>query len=337
MGKISMMRQYWVSIQDKAQWNELLSLNQAHQLAHTYDYNYAMHKATRADIFLYAALSDEFSCVCPFSIRQKTQEDGRDIHTPYGFSGLAFDGFCQDFNSERKRFLASQGYICGYMQFHPSLVHDENLKLDTLSVGKTGFCIPLKGEFKDIISRFSSDHRQRYRRWLKEDYMVKHDENKQQIDTFVRLYQNALKTRQAASVYDFGYEAWSLLIKHRDAYLFYVEENGAIEAAALFFSYNKVADYYMTATTENGKKHTRGLICHALQFFKEKGDKELFLGCGVHEGDALHTFKQRFGAVATPTSFIKEIYNPVAYDTICEKYCVNPVTNMGYFPAYWAV
>lgn len=331
-----MIKHHWIPLANMNKWNEMLALNHCHQLAHTYDYNQAIQSVTGEDIYLYAATSDNFSCVCPYAIRQKSHDDPADIHTPYGFSGLAIDGVYPGFHDLRKKYLADKGYICGYMLQHPCL----SIKSDELPVGllpgKSGFTINLLEDYETIISKFSSDHRQRYRRWLKDGFEVSWDESKNQIERFIDLYERGLDARGASSVYDFGKIAWSKLIKHPSAYLFFVEEDGIATAAALFFSYNRFVDYYMTATTPGGKKHTRGLICHAIQFFKSRGDHVLFLGCGIHENDALHNYKLRFGGVSSSTYSVREIYNQEMYDIMCMKYVSNAAPITGFFPKYWA-
>lgn len=331
-----MITQYWVSIEDKQRWNELVALNQHHQLAHTFDYNDAMYQASGEAIYLYAAVGQDFNCVCPYAVRQKKQGDALDVHTPYGFSGLAIDGYYENFHVERKQFMAEQGFVCGYMLQHPQLIANQGAAFDSLISGKTGFTIHLNQDIATIFSQFSTDHRQRYRRWQKENIKVELDTKKQHADAFIQLYHSTLTLREASSVYDFGREAWMRLIHHPHAYLFYVEEQNQITAAALFFAYRKNVDYYMTATTEVGKKHTRGLIVQAIEFFKAAGNETLFLGCGIHENDALHTYKARFGGEARPTYSYKEIYDQTQYEAMCQKYSVSLISETGFFPAYWA-
>jgi hypothetical protein len=329
------LKQVLIPLSDAAAWEQALSSVPEHQYTHKHWYNHAMHIASGRDVFLYHGNSDGFSAVCPVSPRRKSVSDPLEITTPYGFSGFAISGNIKGFLEYFKSYMGDMGYCTGHIALSPLLKINCILNNEDLFKGKKTFIINLKCSLDQIFARFSSTHRNLIRQWQRERLDVSHEKNEEVITKFIDLHSLIIKSKNISKVYNFGPEAWSDIISNEDSYLLSVSCNSKIEAMAVFIAYNGYVDYYMAASSPEGRRHTRGIINHAIEFFHNKGFSQLHLGCGVKENDDLEQFKSRFGGSAIETYSLKQIYNFDDYIQTCNKYDVDHLSRSGYFPAYW--
>lgn len=323
-----------ITIHDQNAWETIITAI-PHTFAHSHWYNYAMHVASGREIFLYHGKAKNFDIICPISPRKKNNNAPEDITTPYGFSGFASTGSFALFPEEWNAFLASCGFISGHIMLHPFFQNNQHYLNQDLHAGKRAYYLNLQPDLETIYRGFSSDHKHRLRQWQKMGLTVIHSKDEKYIQAFIQYYKLSLKQRNASSIYDFGEKAWRLLINSPQAQLLSIEQQGVVEASAIFILHEDIADYFMLASTDQGRLHARGIIWEAIQLYKQQGAHWLHLGCGIKENDALEQFKARWGATAFVTCALKQIYNQKAYSLLCQQYEVDPHDQSGYFPAYW--
>lgn len=328
------MKQKLIPIKDQEAWESAIS-SIPHTYTHTHWYNYAMHIASKRDVFLYAGEADNFQVVCPISLRQKDPAFFFDITTPYGFSGFASQGDYKNFADKWSQYLLSQKYICGHIALHPFFQKNELFKSSELFPGKKTYYLDISNPIDGVYKNFSDGHRYGLRQWQKLGLSVVSKKDGNTINSFLKLYAETLKVKNAASIYDFGEMAWRLILSSSHVFLFSVERNDQIEAAAVFILHNEIVDYFMMASTNQGRIHARGILWEAIKYFHTNGVKWLHLGCGIKENDTLEQFKARFGGKAFTTYALKQIYDFDSYSVLCKKYSVNPDILTGYFPSYW--
>jgi hypothetical protein len=324
-----------IPIDQTHEWEAAIS-GIPHSYCHAHWYNLAMKVASQRDVYLYLGETEAFRVICPLSPRQIASGANHDITTPYGFSGFASIGNHESFASEWSEFLRSQQFVCGHIALHPLLSQDATLyETHELFFGKKTYYIDLSQSLDAIYQQFSDDHRHRLRQWQKKNFTIHTSKDKKYIDAFIKNYTSSLKARNAASIYDFGDEAWNLILASPHTQLFSVLVDDQIEASAVFILYQDIADYFMIASTDTGRHHARGIVWEAIQQCHHQGLRWLHLGCGVNDDDALEQFKMRFGGAPIHTKALKQIYDKHAYIALCEKYATDPTDLKGYFPSYW--
>ncbi len=323
-----------VPLNNQAEWEQTLQ-SVPHTYAHTHWYNLAMHLASKREIFLYTAEADNFRAICPISLRKKYSDDPYDVTTPYGFSGMITEGFFENYMETRNSFFKEQGFVCGHFAMHPFFQNELGLSSNQLFPGKKAYYIDLRKDIDTLYSELSTDHRQRLKQWINKKYKIETTKSTDYVDAFVKLYDLSLQNRNTASIYNFGAEAWKALINSEFGFLFSIVVDNEIEASALFICFGDMVDYYMIASTPEGRQHARGIIWEAIQFFKNQNLSWMQLGCGVRDNDSLEQFKARFGGIAHTTYSLRQIYNSESYQALCEKYQTDPDNLQGYFPSYW--
>lgn len=330
------LQQRLIKLSDEQEWNRAL-LNVPHGFAHTHWYNQAMHLASQREIVLYHGQTNDFSVICPLSLRRKDANDEFDITTPYGYSGIMMRGEYSQFDHEWHEFMRVNQFVCGHIALHPLYSNTSNFWQDEhVYEGNKCFYIDLTQSMETIEKNLSSDHRHRLRQFYKSGLTVSTEKNSELISAFIYLYENGLQTRQAAAIYNFGESAWRKILLSDAAHLFSVTLNNEIAAVAVFILHDDIADYYMISSTHSGRAYARPIIMEAIKYFKEKSIHWLSLGCGIKQNDDLEKFKAHFGGEAFATRALKQIYNFSAYEALCQRYQVDSAQISGYFPPYWA-
>lgn len=325
-----------ISINDENEWKN--SLNDVpHLYTHTHWYNFAMHLATQREIYLYEGKGHDFHVICPLYLRRRDQYSLYDITTPYGFSGFACRGEYENFFQEWQTFMLEQKIVCGHIALHPLLNSTLNYHEPDRFATKPMYMIDLNRPLETIFDSFATDHRQRLRKWQKKQYNVTIEKSAHYRTAFIALYQHSIKQRHAARVYDFGEQAWQALLDSPHSLLISVEDKGEIQSTAIFLHDQKLIDYFMLASTDAGRQHTRGIIWHAIEYAQSHAYDWMNLGCGVKADDALTQFKSHFGSVPMMTYALKQIYQPNIYQQLCQQYQTNSVDLTGFFPSYWHI
>ena len=109
--------------------------------------------------------------------------------------------------------------------------------------------------------------------------------------------------------------------------------NNKIVCAVLFIKFKKKAEYFINASTLDGRFASRKLIWEMIVNLKKQGIENINLGGGVKEGDFLDDFKRRFGGKAMHMGKLTGVVNHSKYDELCEEFCIDESTD--YFPPYW--
>lgn len=329
------LKHHLIPLQNKHEWEAAL-LAVPHVYTHTHWYNEAMQLASKREIFLYMGETPDFKVICPIALRQKGADDPYDINTPYGFSGFASKGSYVSFAEEWHTFMRANDFVCGYIMLHPFLQANGLAKSSELFAGKNTYYLNLTPPQDQLLQNFSHGHQYDLKQWLNKRVQITLSKNKELTTSFVNLYEQLLRRKGAASVYNFGATSWERIFAEEASVLICVQHNGQIEAAAVFILYGDMADYFMVATTENGRVHAKGIIWEAIKMCKAKQIAWLHLGGGIKENDSLEQFKARFGAKAYRTYSFRQLYNTESYRALCEKYQVDYINETAYFPHYWA-
>ncbi len=300
-----------IPLSDAAGWEAAISkFPQAP--AHTHAYNAALQLSFSDPLFLFAHEKG----ACPLLLRQ--WEGTTDIATPYGYGGMigsAAPGW--------EDFARKQGWVCGYLALHPTL----SPVLPGTTPGHTFYLVDLLQEEEALLNSMEKTHRYEIRRDAGKYTTIP---DKKLIKQFLySLYKQTLARVGAAPVYHFSEETLHALLDLPGSVALSVHE----EAVILCLSTPHMADYFLSAATEEGRKYTRVLLWQAMLELKKRGVKSFNLGGGAKPGDALEAFKRRFGGQARPIPVLKQVYDETAFARLCQQAGTAAGTD-GYFPPY---
>ncbi|MBN8828222.1 MAG: hypothetical protein J0H68_05900 [Sphingobacteriia bacterium] len=324
------LTQQLISIEDKDAWSKVLH-NNIHTFYHSYEYNKAISNSFD-NIFLYHGYNQNFSAICPLQIRQKKLIN--DVTTPYGFSGLMINGIYNNFSNEWAEFMSLNNIIAGYILLNPIQNNQAMFENKDIFYGQSLYFINLEDDLKTIFANFSSTHRSLINQWERKNYSFVFDKNKL-FEKFLSLYNQTLDRVQASTVYRFSEQTLKEIFFHPQCLSIGVENNNILEAVSVFTYTSKYSDYFLNASTMEGRVHTRALIWEAIKQLKALKIPVLGLGGGIKENDSLAEFKSRFSGWSKKNIVLKQIYNNEKYQNICKELEIDCTDKSGYFPAYW--
>ncbi len=234
-----------------------------------------------------------------------------------------------------RRFAQERGYVCGYLMMHPALpLPADFAPSNEVWRQNSAYLLNLTQPLDRMKAAMSTDHRQRLRQWERLGAELVDDQTELR-QVFLELYPQFAQRIGASAVYHFTVDGLSILLESPHVLLLGARKNNEIRAVSLFLHNADVGEYFLTALREDGGPHTRALIWEAIKRLKARGVRMFNLGGGIRNGDALASFKQRFGGHAMEIVVIKQIYNPERFVDLCADSGVQPEC-AGYFPPYRA-
>jgi len=326
-----MLKQQLISLNDKDNWNAQLQ-NIPHSPAHTWAYNHAIALSSQLETYLYCATAENFKAICPIAIREKMGH--KDIVTLSGFGGLLTYGKYPNFHRAYKEFLTLQGFICGYVALHPVFCDAADLPKSEASASSQIYTLDLGQSQQSLLQQLDKTHRYELRKWKNSD--VKLNQNQAYLkNIFPKLYQETLIRINASHVYHFTSETLFHLLNSDNVLLIGAEINNHIEAISCFSYTPHIAEYFLNASSIDGRQHTRGLLWAGIETLQTLNVPILNLGGGIKPDDNLDNFKKRFGGKKHIYYALKQIYNEFIFNDLCKKLNFEPLSNYHYFPPYY--
>ena len=297
----------------------------------------AMAESSGFKTFLYVAENKGDKMVCPFSIRKK--EDGYpELVSPYGVGGII--ATCshrklREFKMGLIEFARQNCFVTAYIMQHPSFQLSKETWGDCLYNHHIFYEIDLTLSIEEIWKEMRKGHRYEVRRY-ESDTTIKIIRDKCKLkEAILKIYPQTLTRVGASDVYYFSVVALEKLIEARDSIVLGVEDDTGIQAITLFHYTPYVADYFLSASSLEGRKYTRLLIWTAVKALKQLNIPSLNLGGGVKPGDSLEQFKRRFGGRMVRGQVLKQIFDREKYKYLCRQYCAKNQFESNYFPPYW--
>lgn len=303
---------------------------------HSWKYCNALEVSSSSAVFLIFGLeceTDNIVSVATFSTRL-FNELTIDMYTPYGYGGVISDHLNPVlFEIEFVQFLKAQRFTTFYLQQHP--LH-EGVKLfkKFRKSRNSVFIWDISLDTKTLWSNLSKGHKYEIKRSQKlEGFEITSDVDGT-FDRFFELYIENLKRVEASEVYYFSREFLFELACHSETVYLASRIDGKVEAVTLFLNNQQSSEYFISATSNAGRNHTRILIWRTMELLKEKGIKSLNLGGGVIKGDSLAEFKSRFGANERDLEVLQIILDSENYNKQIEQH---NCSEKEFFPAYWKI
>jgi hypothetical protein len=316
-----------VSLANPEAWERALS-RIPHGPAHTHWYNAALSLSVEDELALVEYVGDRCAAVCPLILRR--HGESIDIASPYGFGGFAIDGDCKGLPGEFRRFACGQGWICGYLTIHPLSSHSF-APADGLEAGRTVYLLDLTAAESFLLASMHPTHRYEIR---KAEQLLSAVVTAPHLiaDALPGLYAETRARVGASETYRFSRSTLHAWLASPGCLALGLGD--PLQAVVICLYTRDVADYFLNASTLQGRKYTRILVWAAVQELKRRGIRCFNLGGGVREGDQLDDFKRRFGGRAVAMPVLKQVYCREQFEVLCLQTATAGERPGGYFPPY---
>jgi hypothetical protein len=148
-------------------------------------------------------------------------------------------------------------------------------------------------------------------------------------DAMLRLYPLAMQNRKASSAFSLQtLERW---FEDREMVSLGAALNDEVAVVHLGRHHGDLVEWYVAATTEEGRPLGAWLIWRATQILAKRGFRRSNIGGGVRMGDGLYQMKKRFNVGEYPLRAVRQIYREDIYAQLCAQ---SQKANSGYFPVY---
>ncbi len=323
-----MLTHHLIPLNDRKRWQDALN-KVPHGAAHTHAYNAALALSHPEEVVLYVGTDEreDFYTLCPLKLRPI--QHWVDVATPYGLSGFTSTKTYPHFNQLWQEFCQRQSWICGYILQHPFFSAPGVFPYQE---ERSFLFLNLEDSLESIFQNFSPTHRYEIRKFESHISLItneKSDHHQELTEALFDLYKQTLQRTQANPLYHYTQATLLCLLNNPIHLVVGARHKGKIVALSVFLRHGKVADYFLNASTQEGRIFSKNLIWWGCQILKERGVNHLNLGGGIREGDALENFKRRFGARPLYPPILKLIFNQDVYVRLSP-----PSVASSFFPPY---
>lgn len=331
------MDHFLIPTDDENNWKRAVK-GIRHPFTHQWEYGRAMERSSGLKTFLYVGKDGSRSAICLLSVREK--EGGvRELVSPYGFGGIVSDFTPEKLEALRSEwvgFCGNAGFVTAYIMQHPLFPLDTVSWQGLIEDYHVLYLLDLRHRVEDLWARMGNTHRYEIRR-LEGNHAAKVVTDKTRLTTALKtLYPETMGRVRASSVYFSLESSLDQLTKTAGALLIGVETADGVQNVSLFLHTSCVAEYFLSASSAEGRKYSRQVLWSAVILLKDLGVEWMNMGGGVKPGDTLDQFKRRFGGVAVNGQVVKVVFNQERYNSLCNKYCVGYEGRTSFFPPYWA-
>jgi lipid II:glycine glycyltransferase (peptidoglycan interpeptide bridge formation enzyme) len=293
----------------------------------------------------YVCFEDATVLLMPF-IRGDIDGIVYDFETPYGYGGPIT-------NSDDKLWIISalkemyclftrENYVAGLIRFHP-LLDNKALCADVLQVTferQTVF-INLSNSIENIWEeQLSSKCRNKIRRAEKEGVVFSTDFTFDNVESFIRIYNDTMKRLNADTSYYFSkkyYDAFENKLA-KNVFLGILKKDDAIIAASMVMLYNEYAHYHLSCS--DPAVEIPGIINYLLwnvvKILKNKNIKKFHLGGGTNSDpeNSLLKFKKSFSNNTGDFYISRLIFNNEKYNSLCREWTLHNSEKIALYKNY---
>lgn len=284
----------------------------------------------------------------PIRIDNKTYYD---LITPYGYGGPIIIDFVnddlkhklvQEYYKSFKGYCGENNIVSEFIRFHPILENYNDFKdIYNIQYMRKTLGTNLKDFNNPIQSEFSKSCRKVIRRALRGGITFKIEENPNNLDEFINIYNSTMDRNEAAEYYYFEVEYFNNIINNFKENVVLVKAiyDEKTIASGLYFIFNKIIHIHLSGTLNEYLDLSPAYILrYAITLWgKENGYDLIHHGGGRSnsEEDSLYRFKKRFANNTEFDFYIgKKVWNIEVYNKLCELKGING--EIQFFPAYRA-
>jgi hypothetical protein len=265
-----------------------------------------------------------------------------DIQGAYGYNGVITSSYNSDFINrfykEFNNYCRDNNIIAEFTRFHPILKNKlfSESHLDVIYDRHTVVVNLDNGIDKIWAEDYSGTNRNMIRKAEKNKIVICKTDKKSDYLLFADLYNETMNQIKADPYYFFN-EKYFINIQdyfNYNSLLLLAYYEGNVVAGSLFFFYNKIAHYHLSARNINYNNFpaTNYLLNYAILESIKSGMKYLHLGGGTTNGenDPLFKFKCNFSKSRLDFYIGKKIYNNEIYSEVVEQWKQRNPENVGH-------
>lgn len=251
-----------------------------------------------------------------------------DFETPYGYGGPISNSEDQIWISKAivlmKMHFENNGYIAGFIRFHPLLNNQILLPEFDLFFDRNTVAIDTSKDEESIWkSQISSKNRNMIRKAEKNGLHFIADYDYKYLSEFIFLYNTTMARLEADSFYLFKDEYFQNLKNSlKSSFLGVIkDENDKVVSSAIFFSGEKFAHYHLAGSLRDRKYVGANnlLLWNACKIFSKERTTLFHLGGGTDSdlNNSLYKFKTSFSKTIQYFYIAKLVFNKQIYEKIC--------------------
>ncbi len=319
-----------VGLSDKSLWQELLH-GIEHSFYQTWDYCNAISQSQDHEIELLKICDSANGIIIIFSKRSKIP-GYFDIYSPYGFGGIiSWGNDLENIYSGLSNWLKCNNVVTAFLMAHPVFTSSNDKHLES---HRSAFVIDLSKSIDELWENLGDGHKYEIKKITKKSAFILTDDKQAIFNKLPLLYTETITRVGAGSPYYFSTSTLQDLTFNESSLVLGAMIDDEIKAVIMISYTKECAEYFLNASSEDGRIMTRSLLWDAIKKLKFLGVKKFNVGGGAIEGDQLEHFKKRMGGYKVPISVYKKTINQEMYNKLCSTFCIGDV-DTSYFPPYW--
>lgn len=268
-----------------------------------------------------------------------------DFETAYGYGGpicnTVDNYFISSAFSTFYEAFASQGYIAGFVRFHPLLSNYQFFNsLGEVVLDRKTVAMDLSLDEEYIwMNEIHTKNRNVIKKGAKHGLEFVVDNEYTYLSEFIKLYNSTMDKLSADGFYYFN-DAYYLSLKQRiyNSFLGVVKMDDKVLSSAIFFCHSPYGHYHLSGSDKKylGLSPNNFMLYHAALELKKRGVKFFHLGGGTtsDEDDSLFCFKKRFSNSTYQFAIGKLIFNDVIYKRLCTDWENKNSDKMDFYKYY---
>jgi len=247
---------------------------------------------------------DEHEISIPLEKLFLKQNDKFDLITPINFQASLGSSFWIKNIIKIYELLKMIGCVCCFIQVKDDFQVLNNININT-SRYITNYYFDLEVPYEKLLKNKSKSSRLKLKKILNNlKYRVVED---LMSDDFYTNYYRISRKKSFSEKYKISKENFLKYTNVNTIKYIEIQENNQFVAGGFFGFNNDEIDYLYGSSSEAYPDAIRLLIWEAVKYFKEKGQKRLFLGGGITPNDSLADFKRRLGTMNQKCRSIKMV------------------------------
>ncbi|MBN2639959.1 MAG: GNAT family N-acetyltransferase [Bacteroidales bacterium] len=289
----------------------------------------------------------EHQFLIPLLGRTITGTGERDLISPYGYPGILYKEGTQAIfiNEALQKFsdqASQEGYVSSFIRLHPlyNVFPLTGIQNSTRHTHGTTLSVNLMLTMAEIRKAYAQNHKRNIKRILREGYRVQVN-SWDQLSSFMELYYQTMKRKQARKGYFFPEDYFTGLQKRMEENLILVmvfDEKNKPASGGLFTHVNGIAQFHLGGSSDTHIKWgpSKLMMDAAIEQCKLQGAYTLHLGGGYGSSttDGLFRFKSGFGKQTHKFNTLRLIHHREVYSRLLEYNGVKDKSTGAFFPEY---
>ena len=343
--QLEIMSYRLITAQERDLWNQYVHACKIYDFYHTW-YYHSLEKTGEPVLFVY----QQKDCFIAFPLLKRSinESEFSDFTSVYGYAGpisnLDFDEMdlqtLEGFKEAFLKFLKEENIISVFCRLHPIINHDILVeRFGSLVNNGNTVSINLAISLQEQRSKYRRQFRSKSRQLREKGFYLKKAETKEEVRSFVKIYNENMSRVKAESYYYFDENYFFNMLSSADfessVLLLYLGDE--ITCGAFVTFSNNIMQFHLAAT--NNKYLHNGpmklLIDEASIVGRENNMKYLHLGGGVGGNeDSLFEFKAGFSDKILIFKTWRYVSDRSAYNDLVHNNWKTKEIKSDFFPLY---